>query len=134
MPAGQVVQAELGYGEIYRTITREIADPVQPASGKTGGLNIGVIHLEMVSDGEAARGPPFRQAGAGESASAAAQEAGAHQTGVRHRSSQKVEWVTLNALHHAANQIMTFCVDHQVTGLYTGDLGTVNQHRRHRRS
>ncbi len=54
MPTGRVVQAELGFGELYLTITQELADPVLPESGKAGGLDIGVIHLGMVSDGEEA--------------------------------------------------------------------------------
>ena len=52
MPAGTVVQAELGYGEIYLTVTRDIAEPVPEPAGKAGGLDIGVIHLGMVSGGD----------------------------------------------------------------------------------
>jgi putative transposase len=51
-----------------------------------------------------------------------------------HRASQKVERVTRNALHHAANQVVAFCLAHGITILYAGDLGTLNHKKRHRRS
>ncbi len=54
VPTGQVVQAELGFGGIYLTMVREITAPVPDSSGKAGGLDIGVIHLGMVSDGDEA--------------------------------------------------------------------------------
>ncbi len=38
-------------GAIYLTVTRERPDPVPVPSSKAGGLDIGVIHLGMVSDG-----------------------------------------------------------------------------------
>ena len=55
-------------------------------------------------------------------------------TRTRHRASQKVERVTRNALHHAANQIVAFCLAYGLTILYAGDLGTLNYKKRHRRS
>ncbi|MCL4520725.1 MAG: hypothetical protein M1415_03915 [Firmicutes bacterium] len=36
------------------TITQELVEPVLPESSKAGGLDIGVIHLGMVSDDEEA--------------------------------------------------------------------------------
>ncbi|MCL4522045.1 MAG: hypothetical protein M1415_10810 [Firmicutes bacterium] len=54
MLSGRMVQAELGFGELYLTITQALAEPVLPESGKAGGLNIVEIHLSIVSNGEAA--------------------------------------------------------------------------------
>ena len=85
MPTGRVVQAELGFGELYLTITQELAEPVLPESGKAGGLDIGVIHLGMVSDGEeavAVSGPAVREAGSCASASQAPEDASSHETRV----------------------------------------------------
>ncbi len=48
------MQAELGYGEIYLTITREVPDPAAMPFDKAGGLDIGIIHLGLVSDGQEA--------------------------------------------------------------------------------
>ncbi len=50
------------------------------------------------------------------------------------RTSQKVERVIRNALHHAAKQIVAFCLVYGITILYAGDLGTLNYKKRHRRS
>ena len=52
----------------------------------------------------------------------------------RHEACQKVEQVTRHVLHHAANQIVAFCVAHGITMLYAGDLGTLNHKKRHLRS
>jgi putative transposase len=148
MPTGTMVQAELGYGAICLTVTRERPDPVPVPSSKAGGLDIGVIHLGMVSDGAEAlaiSGRGLRSVKQGRAkAQAKLRKKRARTTPgsrrrkrlnrARHRASQKVERVTRNALHHAANQIVDFCVTHPIAVLYAGDLGTLNQHKRHRRS
>ncbi len=88
MPTGQVVQAELEFGEIYLTITREIPEPTPASSGKAGGLDIGVIHLGMVSDGEEAvavsgrPGPAVGEAGPRQSAGQAPKETSPDKTRV----------------------------------------------------
>ena len=48
--------------------------------------------------------------------------------------SRVVERVIRNALHHAANQIVAFCLVYGITIFYAGDLGTLNYKKRHRRS
>ncbi|NMP24687.1 RNA-guided endonuclease InsQ/TnpB family protein [Sulfobacillus harzensis] len=148
MPTGMIVQAELGYGEIYLTITREIREPVPAASGKAGGLDIGVIHLGMVSDGTEAlaiSGRGVRSVKQGRAKAQAKLQKKRTRTKpgsrrrkrlnrARHRGSQKVERVTRNVLHHTANQIVAFCLAYGITILYAGDLGTLNHNKRHRRS
>ena len=148
IPTGQVVQAELGYGEIYLTITREIPDSVPIPSDKAGGLDIGVIHLGLVSDGEhalAVSGRGLRSVKQGRAKSLAKLQKKRARTKpgsrrrkrlnrAQHRVSQKVERVTRNTLHHAANQIVAFCLAYGITLLYAGDLGTLNHKKRHRRS
>ena len=148
MPTGQVVQAELEFGEIYLTITREIPEPTPASSGKAGGLDIGVIHLGMVSDGEeavAVSGRGLRSVKQGRAKAQAKLQKKRARTKpgsrrrkrlnrARHRVSQKVERITRNALHHAANQIVAFCVAYEMTILYAGDLGTLNHNKWHRRS
>jgi len=147
-PTGQVVQAELGYGVVYLTVTRELPDPGPVPSSKAGGLDIGVIHLGMVSDGDAAlaisgRGLRSVKQGRAKALTKLQQKRRRTKPGsrrrqrlnrARHRTSEQVERVTRNALHHAANQIVAFCVAHRITGLYAGDLGTLNHQQRHRRS
>jgi putative transposase len=147
-PTGQVVQAELGYGAIYLTVTREMPDPGPVPSSKAGGLDIGVIHLGMVSDGEEAlaisgRGLRSVKQGRAKALTKLQKKRSRTKPGsrrrkrlnrARHRTSEKVERVTRNALHHAANQIVDFCVAHRITVLYAGDLGTLNHKKRHRRS
>ena len=148
IPTGQVVQAELGYGEIYLTITREIPDPVPISSDKAGGLDIGVIHLGLVSDGEhalAVSGRGLRAVKQGRAKSLAKRQKKRARTKpgsrrrkrlnrAQHRVSQKLERVTRNTLHHAANQMVAFCLTYGITLLYAGDLGTLNHKKRHRRS
>ena len=148
MPSGTMVQAELGYGEIYLTVTREIPESISASSGKTGGLDVGVIHLGMVSDGHEAlaiSGRGLRSVKQGRAKAQAKLQKKRARTKpgsrrrkrlnrARHRNSQKVERVTRNALHHAANLIVTFCLAYGITILYTGDLGTLNHKKRHRRS
>jgi len=148
MPPGAMVQAELGYGEIYLTVTRELPDPLPVPSGKAGGLDIGVIHLGMVSDGHEAlaiSGRGLRSVKQGRAKAQAKLRKKRSRTKPRsrrrkrlnraqHRTSNKVERVTRNALHHAANQIVAFCVAYGITILYAGDLGTLNHNKRHRRS
>ncbi|WP_053960333.1 RNA-guided endonuclease InsQ/TnpB family protein [Sulfobacillus thermosulfidooxidans] len=148
MPPGRVVQAELGFGELYITITREIPDPVPMASGKAGGLDIGVIHLGMVTDGQEAlaisgRGLRSVKQGRAKAQAKLRKKRARTQPGSRrrqrlnraqYRTSQKAERVARNALHHAANQIVAFCLAYGITLLYVGDLGTLNHHQRHRRS
>jgi putative transposase len=147
-PTGQVVQAELGYGENYLTVIREMPDPRPAPSNKAGGLDIGIIHLGVVSDGEAAlaisgRGLRSVKQGRAQALTTLQNKRSRTQPGsrrrkrlnpARRRTSQKVKRVTRNALHHAANQIVAFCVHQQITILYAGDLGTLNHHKRPRRS
>ena len=130
------MQAELGYDEIYLTITREIPAP----SGKAGGLDTGVIHLGMVSDGEEALAISGRGQRSVKQGRAKAQtklrkkrartKPGSHRrrrlNRARHRASQKIERVTRHVLHHAANQFVTFYLFFSITILCAGDLGTLN--------
>ncbi|WP_020374168.1 RNA-guided endonuclease InsQ/TnpB family protein [Sulfobacillus thermosulfidooxidans] len=148
LPTGMRVQAELGYGEIFLTVTRILDDPQPPVSEKAGGLDIGVIHLGVVSDGQEAlavsgRGLRSIKQGRAKGLAHLQKKRRRTQSGsrrrkrlnrARHRISQKVERVTRNALHHAANQIVAFCLATGITMLYAGDLGTLNHQKRHRRS
>jgi putative transposase len=148
IPTGQVVQAELGFDEIYLTITREIPEPALTSAGKAGGLDIGVIHLGVVSDGHEAlaisgRGLRSVKQGRAKAQARLRKKRTRTKPGSRrrkrlnraqHRTSNKVERVMRNALHHAANQIVAFCVATGITILYAGDLGTLNHNTRHRRS
>ncbi len=148
LPDGQVVQAELGFGEIYLTVAREMPDPGPVSSSKAGGLDIGVIHLGMVSDGDealAVSGRGLRSVKQGRAKAQAKLRKKRRRTKpgsrrrkrlnrARHRASHKVERVMRNALHHAANQIVAFCLAYGITILYAGDLGTLNYKTRHRRS
>ena len=148
LPMGQMVQAEWGFGEIFLTMVREIAEPVPDPSGKAGGLDIGLIHLGMVSDGDhalAVSGRGLRSVKQGRAKAQAKLRKKRRRTKpgsrrrkrlnrARHRASQKVERVTRNALHHAANQIVAFCLAYGLTILYAGDLGTLNYKKRRRRS
>ncbi len=148
LPTGQVVQAELGFGEIYLTITREIPEPTPASSGKAGGLDIGVIHLGMVSDGHEAlaisgRGLRSVKQGRAKARATLRKKRARTKPGsrrrkrlnrARHRGSQKVERVRRNVLHHAANLIVAFCLATGIRILYAGDLGTLNYHKRHHRS
>jgi putative transposase len=45
-----------------------------------------------------------------------------------------VERIIRNAFHHAANPIVAFCLACGITILYAGDLITLNDKKRHRRS
>ncbi len=143
-----MVQAELGYGEIYLTMTRELPDPLPVPSGKAGGLDMGVIHLGMVSDGHEAlaisgRGLRSVKQGRAKVQAKLRKKRARTKPGSRrrkrlnraqHRTRNKVERVTRSVLHHAANQIVAFCVAYGITVLYAGDLGTLNHNKRHRRS
>jgi putative transposase len=138
MPTGRVVQAELGYGVIYLTITRELPDPIPATSGKAGGLDIGVIQFGVVTDGQealaiAGRGLRSVKQGRAKAQATLRQKRARTKPGsrrrkrvnrARYRTSEKVERVTRNALHHAANQIVAFCLATGMTILYAGDLGT----------
>ncbi len=133
----------------YATTFSQVKNPagaVAPAA--LPGLDIGVIHLGMVSDGDHALAVSGRGLRSVKQGRAKAQaklrkkrartKPGSRRrqrlTRARHRASQKVERVTRNALHHAANQIVAFCLAYGLTILYAGDLGTLNHHKRHRRS
>ena len=148
MPTGTPAQAELGYGEIYLTVTRAIPDPVPVPSSKAGGLDIGVIHLGLVSDGEEAlaisgRGLRSVKQGRAKAQAKLRKKRSRTKPGSRRRkrlnraqrrASQKVDRITRNALHHTVNQIVAFCLAYGITVLYAGDLGTLNHKKRHRRS
>ncbi|WP_242823858.1 RNA-guided endonuclease InsQ/TnpB family protein [Sulfobacillus thermosulfidooxidans] len=148
LPMGRLVQAELGFGEIHLTITRERDEPGVPASGNAGGLDIGSIWLGMVTDGHealaiAGRGLRSVKQGRAKALARLQKKRSRTQPGsrrrkrlhrARHRLSQKVNQISRNALHHATNQIVEFCVTHQLAVLYTGDLGTLNHKTRRRRS
>ena len=148
MPTGTMVQAELGYGVIYLTVTRTMPDRVPVLSSKAGGLDIGVIHLGMVSDGHealaiAGRGLRSVKQGRVKALTKLQKKRSRTKPGsrrrkrlnrARHRTSQKSDRITRNALHHAANQIVAFCLAYGITILYAGDLGTLNYKKRHRRS
>ena len=124
LPTGTLAQAELGYGEIYLTLTREIPDSVPVPSDKAGGLDIGVIHLGMVSDGEEAmavsgRGLRSVKQGRAQAQAKLRKKRARTKPGsrrrkrlnrARYRTSQKAARITRNALHHAANQIVAFCL------------------------
>lgn len=117
-PPGTMVQAELGYSEIYLTVTRELPDPLLVPSGKVGGLDIGVIHLGMVSDGHEAlaisgRGLRSVKQGRAKGQAKLQKKRSRTKPGSRrrkrlnraqHRVSNTVERVTRNALHHAATE------------------------------
>jgi putative transposase len=147
-PPGRIVQAELGYGVLYLTITREMPDSLPANSGQAGGLDIGVIQVGVVTDGQAAlaisgRGLRSVKQGRAKAQATLRQKRARTKPGsrrrkrlnrARHRISAQVERVTRNALHHVANQIVAFCVQQQITVLYAGDLGTLNDKKRHRRS
>ena len=146
MPTGTIVQAEFGYGEIFLTIAREMPDPL--TSSKAGGLDIGGIDLGMIADGKQAlaisgRGLQSVKQGRARAQAKLCKKRTRTQSGsrrrkrlnqARHRVTQKVDRVTRNALHHAANQIVDFYVARQITILYAGDLTTLNHKKRHRRA
>lgn len=148
LPTGRIVQAELGYGEIYLTVTRDIPNPRPVPSTKAGGLDIGVIHIGVISDGHealaiAGRGIRSVKQGRAKDQAKLRKKRARTKPGsrrrkrlnrARHRTSQKAQHITRNALHHAANQIVAFCLAHGITLLYAGDLGTLNYKKRHRRS
>ncbi len=148
IPTGRMAQAELGYGEIYLTITREIPDPVPIPCDKAGGLDIGIIHLGLVSDGQEAwaiSGRGLRSVKQGRAKAQAHLKKTRSRTKpgsrrrkclnrTQHRASKKMERVTRHVLHHAANQIVAFCLTYGITRLYARDLGTLHYKKRHRRS
>lgn len=112
-----MVQAELGYGEIYLTIAREIPDPVPIPSDKAEGLDIGVIHL-------------FKRSRHGPTRVAAAQTAQSRTTPGQPQSGTGDAQCVVSG----RDQIVAFCVTYGISLLYAGGLGTLNHKKRRRRS
>ena len=148
LPEGRIVQAELGFGVLYLTAKKTVPDP-QPAGTSGGaGLDVGVVHLGTVSDGEqtlavSGRGLRSVKQGRAKAHGKLQKKLSRCQKGSRrwkklkragYRITGQTKNIARNALHHAANQIVDFCQENRVSTLYTGDLGNINKNKRKKRS
>jgi len=148
LPEGKVVQAELGYGILYLTLTKEAPEPDMTESTKAAGLDLGIIHTGVVSDGQkvlaiSGRGLRSVKQGRAKAQAKIRRKLAKCKKGSRrwkklkramYRLTEKTDRIAKNALHHAANQIVGFCREQGVSTLYTGDLENINRNKRRKRT
>lgn len=148
LPEGRIVQAELGFSTLYLTITKEIPEPPATETPKAAGLDIGIIQLGVVSDGEKAlaisgRGLRSVKQGRAKAHAKLRRKLARCKKGsrrwkklkrARYRVTGKADRITKNALHHSANQIVDFCREQGVSTLHAGDLANINRNKRKKRT
>ncbi len=139
LPAGKIVQAELGPWELRLTIK---ADGVFRKSGDgVAALDPGIIHLGVVTDGEASmavvgRGLRSVIQGHNKRKAQITRLLSRCKKGSRrwkklkrslYRSARHRDDVQRNLLHHGANQVVEFCRQRRIGTLVVGDVTEINR-------
>ena len=138
--------AELGFRELRLTISNEIAAPVS-AGMNVVAADMGVIHLAVMTDGiqsSAIVGRGLRSITQGKNRKLATYIALLSKTKKGSRRNRKLRIAKArmlakyhhrvhNLLHHAANQMIDFCVEREAGTLVVGDISEMSRHSRKRK-
>lgn len=144
IPDGKIVQAELAFGRLLLTVSREINDPVP--GDKVAAADLGLIHLAVVTDGEKSlsvlgRGLRSIKQGQAKALASMAMQQSRCQKGSRRwrklqaakrKRSTRVRDQARNALHHAANAVIGFCTAQGAGTLVVGNVTEMNRGKKGR--
>ncbi len=142
-PKGKIVQAELGFRELRLTLSREVQQ-VEPAGDNVVAADLGVIHLAAMTDGDAAqvivgRGLRALVQYRNKQLAIYAQLLSKCKKGSRRWKRLRISKARMlarnerqqhNLLHHAANQMIDYCVDRQAGTLVVGDCIDMARNKR----
>jgi len=142
-PAGKIVQAELGFRELRLTLSREVKTVESVGNGVVA-ADLGAIHLAAMTDGEDAqvivgRGLRALTQYRNKQLAAYSQLLSKCKKGSRRwRKSRCSKAIMLarnerqqhNLLHHAANQMIDYCVDRKAGTLVVGDCIDMARNKR----
>ncbi len=143
---GRIVQVELGYNRLYITVQKEIQVPVQ-TSDKAAGLDFGIIHTAVVTDGVnsiaiVGRGIRSIKQGHARNLAKLNKKIAKTEKGSKRRKKllrKKYELIDRknnlirNALHQTSRIIVNFCADNNVAVLVAGDLAGINSNTKGKR-
>jgi putative transposase len=146
LPPGKIAKVELGYGELYVTLSNDIEVPVR--SEKAGGGDLGIIHTIAMTDGiqtQIVVGRGLRSIAQGHSKTKAQLSAlrdrcrkGSRRWRRLNRAMRKAgrrrENLQRNALHHVANMVRDFVVERDLGTFHIGDVTEMNRGKRNKRS
>ncbi|MBL8149257.1 MAG: transposase [Blastocatellia bacterium] len=147
IPNGKIVQAELAFGKLLLTIQNEI-EIEKPKVEKVAATDLGSIHLGVVTDGTnslAVVGRGLRSINQGKAKALA--ELSAVQSkcekysrcwkklqATKRKILRKTDNQTYNLLHQAANEIVGYCEEKQVSKLVVGDITEINRNKKKKSS
>ncbi|MBI4851558.1 MAG: IS200/IS605 family element transposase accessory protein TnpB [Acidobacteria bacterium] len=147
IPQGKIVQAELAFGKLLLTIQNGI-EVEKPKVEKVAASDLGSIHLGVVTDGTdslAVVGRGLRSINQGK-AKASAQISQLQSRcekysrrwkklqATKRKILRKTQNQTHNLLHKAANEIVDYCQEKEVSKLVVGDITEINKNKRKKAS
>ncbi|MBI4850752.1 MAG: IS200/IS605 family element transposase accessory protein TnpB [Acidobacteria bacterium] len=147
IPQGKIVQAELAFGKLLLTIQNEI-EVEKPKVEKIAASDLGSIHLAVVTDSTnslALVGRGLRSINQGK-AKALAQISQLQSRcekysrrwkklqATKRKILRKTQNQTHNLLHKAANEIVNYCKEKEVSKLVVGDITEINRNKKKKSS
>ncbi|MGB2147768.1 MAG: RNA-guided endonuclease InsQ/TnpB family protein [Vibrio toranzoniae] len=143
LPLGKIVAAELGFREIRLTISNEVDKPIS-AGQNVVAADMGVIHLAVMTDGVTSKaivGRGLRSITQGRNRALAIYSELLSKTTKGSRRNRKLRIAKArmldkyhkrahNLLHHAANQMIDFCVENEAGTLVVGDIAEMSRNAR----
>jgi len=143
---GKIVQVELKYNKLFLTVKREV-EIEKNTSDKIAGLDIGIIHTAVITDGEndlaiVGRGIRSIKQGHAKNLAKISRKISKCKKGsnrkrklakAKRKLIQRTENLLRNALHHVSRKIVEFCVNNQISKLVIGDLKGINVSKKKKR-
>jgi len=147
LPEGKIVQAELAFGKLLLTIQNQI-EITKSVNEKIATSDLGSIHLSVVTDGQdslAVVGRGLRSINQGKAKSLAEisqLQSRCQKHSKRWTKLQKAKYKILNKaenqtkdlLHKAANELVDFCKEKEVSKLVVGDITEINRGKKNKAS
>lgn len=147
LPQGKIVQAELAFGKLLLTIQNEI-EIEKPKQEKIAATDLGSIHLGVITDSTdslAVVGRGLRSINQGK-AKALAQISQLQSRcekysrrwkklqATKRKLLRKAQNQTTNLLHQAANEIVNYCEEKEISKLVVGDITEINRNKKKKTS
>ncbi|MBK7996601.1 MAG: transposase [Blastocatellia bacterium] len=147
LPEGKIVQAELAFGKLLLTIQNQV-EVTKPVNEKIATSDLGSIHLSVVTDGQdslAVVGRGLRSINQGKAkalAEISQLQSRCQKHSKRWTKLQKAKYKILNKaenqtkdlLHKAANELVEFCKEKEVSKLVVGDITEINRGKKDKTS
>ncbi|MBL8149379.1 MAG: transposase [Blastocatellia bacterium] len=147
IPNGKIVQAELAFGKLLLTI-QNIVEVKKPKVDNIAASDLGSIHLAVVTDGTnslAVVGRGLRSINQGKAkvlAQISQLQSRCEKYSRRWKKLQatkrkilrKTQNQTANLLHKAANEIVKYCEEKEVSKLLVGDITEINRNKKKKAS